>query len=145
MRKISNTKKARSRHYEAKAGKTQKETASALDELAVYEEFKASFVPLLRKMIREGVPIDKIRKAFAPAVQANMIQQALKGDYKAMKDTLDRFEGSPVQRVNQTTLHANMDIEELRALVAQRANDTGLASIIEAKFKKVENEEPTED
>jgi hypothetical protein len=140
MKKLANTTKARKQRMSAKADKIQRRTAEALDELAVYDEFKASFLPLLRKMIREGMPIDKIRKAFAPAVQAQMIQQALKGDFKAMKDTLDRFEGMAVQRVEQKTVHANMDLDELRALVAQRANDTGLAKIIEAKFKKVTDE-----
>ena len=144
MKKLSNTTKARKARYAARAEGEQKKRARDIDELAVYDEFKASFLPLLRKMIREGVPIDKIRKAFAPAVQAQMIQQALKGDFKAMKDTLDRFEGMAVQRVEQKTVHANMDLEELRALVAQRANDTGLAQIIEAKFKKVTNDN-TED
>lgn len=144
MKKLANTTKARKARYAARAEGEQKKRARDIDELAVYDEFKASFLPLLRKMIREGVPIDKIRKAFAPAVQAQMIQQALKGDFKAMKDTLDRFEGMAVQRVEQKTVHANMDLEELRALVAQRANDTGLAQIIEAKFKKVTNDN-TED
>ncbi len=143
MKKIANTGKARRARYAARAEGEQKKRGRDIDELAVYDEFKASFLPLLRKMIREGVPIDKIRKAFAPAVQAQMIQQALKGDFKAMKDTLDRFEGMAVQRVEQKTVHANMDLEELRALVAQRANDTGLAAIIEAKFKKVEDDEDT--
>ena len=144
MKKLANTTKVRKARYAARAEGEQKKRARDIDELAVYDEFKASFLPLLRKMIREGVPIDKIRKAFAPAVQAQMIQQALKGDFKAMKDTLDRFEGMAVQRVEQKTVHANMDLEELRALVAQRANDTGLAQIIEAKFKKVTNDN-TED
>ena len=144
MKKLANTTKARKARYAARAEGEQNKRARTIDELAVYDEFKASFLPLLRKMIREGVPIDKIRKAFAPAVQAQMIQQALKGDFKAMKDTLDRFEGMAVQRVEQKTVHANMDLEELRALVAQRANDTGLAQIIEAKFKKVTNDN-TED
>lgn len=141
MRQLKNRSKKARETYQRKGDKSQAMTASALDELAVYEEFKDSFLPLLRKMIREGVPVDKIRKAFAPAVQAQMIQKALKGDYKAMKDTLDRYEGMAVQRVEQKTVHANMSQEELAALVAQKAKDTGLDKIIEAKFKKVEKDE----
>lgn len=141
MKKLANTTKARKARYAARAEGEQNKRARTVDELAVYDEFKASFLPLLRKMIREGVPIEKIRKAFAPAVQAQMIQQALKGDFKAMKDTLDRYEGMAVQRVEQKTIHSNMDQEELAALVAQKAKDVGLDKIIEAKFRKVQDDE----
>lgn len=139
MRKANNTRQARRKSGELE----QKKQAEIVDELRVFEEFKESFLPLLRDAVRGGMPIEKIRKAFAPAVQAQMIQKALQGDFKAMKDTLDRFEGMAVQRVEQKTVIGSMDIDELRALVAQKANDVGLTKIIEAKFKQVKDDEET--
>lgn len=145
MKKSRNGAKGRGVLATAKRDAAQKDRDDKFDDLMIYEEFKASFLPQLREMVRAGLPIEKIRKAFAPAVQAQMIQKALKGDYKAMKDTLDRFEGMAVQRVEQKTIHAKMDHDELAALVAQKAKDVGLDKIIEAKFRKVEDEEQTND
>lgn len=139
MKKLRNGKGGKGIRATASMTRVQKRGAEALDELMIYEEFKASFVPLLRDMIRQGMSPEKIRKAFAPVVQASMIQKALKGDYKAMKDVLDRHEGMAVQRVEQKTIHARMGQDELAALVAQKMKDVGLDKVLEAKFKKVED------
>jgi predicted glycosyl hydrolase (DUF1957 family) len=140
MKKLRNGTKGKGLVAQRKMNATQAEEGKAMDELMIYEEFKASFIPLLREMIRSGHSVEKIRKAFAPVVQASMIQKALKGDFKAMKDTLDRYEGMAVQRVEQKTIHQSMGHDELAALVAQKARDVGLDKILEAKFKKVEED-----
>lgn len=141
MKRLTNGKKGKGVRATALERSSQGKQERALDELMVYEEFKASFIPLLRDMIKQGMSPEKIRKAFAPVVQASMIQKALKGDYKAMKDTLDRHEGMAVQRVEQKTIHQKMGQDELAALVAQKMKDTGLDKVLEAKFKKVEDDD----
>ncbi len=144
MKKLVNGKGGKGIKAQRSMTKTQNRQADALDELMIYEEFKNSFLPQLREMIRQGISPEKIRKAFAPVVQASMIQKALKGDYKAMKDVLDRHEGMAVQRVEQKTIHAKMGQEELAALVAQKMKDTGMDKVLEAKFKTIKDNDDTE-
>lgn len=103
--------------------------ARSLDALAEYEEFYESLLPKLRRMVIEDWPADKIRKNFAPLIQALMIQTALlpgRNQWKALKDTLDRSEGTPIKRTENKTTYAKMDKAELAVLVLQKLKDAKL-------------------
>lgn len=107
-------------------GLTQHRQARSLDALAEFEAFDKKILPQLKKMVLENWSPEKIRKHFAPLVQVKMVEKALKGDYKAMKDTLDRHEGMAVQRVEQRSVIAQMDPQERAALMLQKLKDAGV-------------------
>ena len=97
--------------------------ARSLDKLAEYEIFDKQVMPQLKKMVLENWTPDRIRKAFAPIMQAQMIKKGLQGEYKAIKDTLDRHEGTAVQRIEQKSVLAKMSKQELSALALQKLLD----------------------
>lgn len=107
---------------------TQKRQARSLDHLAEFESFEKSLMPELRKMVLENWSPEKIRKRFAPFMQAKMVQRAMAGDYKAIKDTLDRHEGMAVQRVEQKSIIQQMSDQEQAALILQRLKDAKVIS-----------------
>lgn len=94
-----------------------------LDALAEFEVFDSAILPQLKKMVLENWSPDKIRKAFAPIMQAVMIKKGLEGNFKAVKDTLDRYEGTAIQRVESKTVYAQMSKKELAALALQKLLD----------------------
>jgi hypothetical protein len=100
--------------------------ARSLDALAEFDKFNESILPQLQKMLLENWSPERIRKHFAPMIQAKMVQKAVFGDYKAMKDVLDRHEGMAVQRVEQRSVIAQMDPQERAALMLQRLKDAGV-------------------
>ena len=106
--------------------------ARNLDALAEYEEFCGGVLPQLRRMVLEGWSAEKIRKTFSSKVQARMITSALTGNIrsaatlKAIKDTLDRHEGTAVARMEQKSVYAKMDKKELAALAFQKLMDAGI-------------------
>src|SRR5690606_31408999 len=104
-------------------GREETRRNRSLDALAEFDLFEASILPQLRKMVLEAWPPDKIRKVFAPVMQGLMIQRGLAGDYKAIKDTLDRHEGTAIQRVEAKTVYAQMSKKELAALALQKLLD----------------------
>lgn len=116
---------------------TQKRQARGYDALVEFDEFNRSLLPQLKKMVLENWTPEKIRRHFAPLVQASVMQKALSGDFKAQKDVLDRHEGMAVQRVEQKTVYAKMDKRELAALALQKLKDAG---VIPAEFSKVKDE-----
>ncbi len=122
---------------EVKAQEQQNKQARTYDALVEFDQFNQSILPQLKQMILENWSTEKIRKHFAPLVQACVVQKALQGDYKAQKDVLDRQEGMAVQRVENKTVYAKMDNRELAALALQKLKDAG---IITADFKKVDDE-----
>jgi len=134
-------------HYGAGKGqRASDEMARNLDKLAEYEMFDSSILPQLQKMVMENWSPDKIRKAFAPLMQARMVQMAL-GDakspntMKAVKDILDRHEGTAVQRVDNVTTYAKMDKRELAALALQKLRDSGLISVDGKVVKRIDSED----
>lgn len=108
------------------------------EQLAQFQLFNESTMPMLQKMVLENWPADKIRRAFAPLIQAKMIQECLKGNVKAMKDTLDRTEGTAVQRQETITRYGKMDKAEMAALALQKLIDAGLLAPPVRKIKDVE-------
>ncbi len=106
-----------------KASMTETRRNRSLDALAEFDVFDKSILPQLKKMVLENWAPDRIRKAFAPIMQAQMIKKGLAGEYKAIKDTLDRHEGTAIQRIESKTVYAQMSKKELAALALQKLLD----------------------
>lgn len=121
----ANGKQGRNKRNNYKDG-TQETTARVIDDLIEFDQFKSTILPQLRKMLLENWSSDKIRKHFAPMIQASVVQKALQGDFRAQKDVLDRHEGMAVQRVEQKTVHAQMGNKELAAFALQKFKDAGI-------------------
>lgn len=122
-------------------GAHQNREARTLDKLAEFEAFDKSILPQLKKMVLENWAPDKIRRHFAPMLQARMIERGLSGDFKAIKDTLDRHEGLAVQRIEQKTLHMQMSKKELAALALQKLRDAGIIDTTGKVIKEVSVED----
>lgn len=118
--------------------RAQEKQNRTVDALIEFDQFNKTILPQLKQMILENWTPEKIRRHFAPLVQASVVQKALQGDFKAQKDVLDRHEGMAVQRVENKTIYAKMDKQELAALALQRLKDAG---IIPTTAKKVDDEE----
>lgn len=130
-----------------KGKKTQERQARSLDALAEFDKFTKVVMPKLRKAVLENWSPEKTRKEFAPMMQAMMVKKGLEGNFNAIKDTLDRYEGTAVQRIEQKTLYAKMSKKERAALALQKLRDANLLSfddsgkpIISAEFSKVKDE-----
>lgn len=106
-----------------KHGLAQRRQARNLDKLAEFEVFDNSILPQLKKMVLENWEPERIRRAFAPILQAMMVKQGLQGSFRAMKDTLDRHEGTAVQRIESKSVYASMSKKELAALALQKLMD----------------------
>ncbi len=119
----------------------QGDLARTLDQLAEFEKFNDSILPQIRKCIMDNWTPERIRKHFAPIIQGKMVERAITGDFKAMKDVLDRHEGMAVQRVESKTVYQQMGGQELAALALQKFKDAGM---IDADYKVIvdpENED----
>jgi hypothetical protein len=125
----------------AKQGLTESRRARSLDALAELELFDQTILPQLKKMVLENWSPDRIRKAFAPIMQAVMIKKGLEGNFKAVKDTLDRHEGTAVQRVEQKTVYASMSKKELAALALQKLLDAKIIDTTGRVIKEVKSDD----
>ena len=135
-------KKTASGHDRGTVGKgTQGRMARSLDKLAEFEVFDRNILPQLKKMVLENWSPERIRKHFAPIMQGMMVQKALSGNLSAIKDTLDRYEGTAVQRVEQKTIYAQMSKKELAALALQKLKDANLIDTTGRVVKEVKIEE----
>lgn len=103
--------------------------AAQLDRIAAFNLFEETILPQLQRMVLENWAPDRIRKAFAPLMQGMMIQKGLQGNFRAIKDTLDRYEGLAVQRVEQRTVYAQMSKQELAALALQKLRDAKIIDV----------------
>jgi hypothetical protein len=128
----------RKQEHNTRAGLQEKRMTRTLDKLAQFELFDKNIMPQLKKMVLENWPPEKIRKAFAPIMQAQMIRAGLQGNLTAIKDTLDRHEGMAVQRVNNVNVYARMDKRELAALALQKLLD---AKIIDTTGQVIGDDE----
>jgi hypothetical protein len=100
--------------------------ARNIDALAEYEEFCEAILPQLRRMIFEGWSAEKIRRRCAAMVQAQGITKAMKGDLRAIKDVLDRHEGTAIKRQDAQNRYARMSKAELVALARQKLVNAGI-------------------
>lgn len=129
-----------------KGKKTQERQARSLDQLAEFDKFSRSVMPKLKKAILENWSVEKMRKEFAPMMQAIMVKKGLEGNFAALKDTLDRHEGTAVQRIEQKTLYAKMTKQEKAALALQKLKDAKLIDdkgrpVIEVMSRVVDDDE----
>lgn len=106
----------------------------SIDDLALFEEFKESLLPKLQRWVLEGRSVEFMRREVASYVQAQAISKALRGDFRAIKDTLDRYEGTAVQRVESKSVYTQMSKKELAALALQKLLD---AKIIDASGRVI--------
>lgn len=133
-------KNQRKQRNQARSGMTETRRNRSLDALAEFQVFDETILPQLKKMVIENWPPDKIRRAFAPIMQAVMIKKGLEGNFKAVKDTLDRHEGTAVQRVEQSTYISKMSKQELAALVLQKLVDARIIDTTGRVVKVVKDE-----
>lgn len=131
-------KKARSKNA---GGLAQARQARTIDALMEFDQFNKTVLPQLKKMVLENWPPERIRKHFAPMIQAKVIEKAFSGDFRAQKDVLDRHEGMAVQRVEQKTIHQRMSKQELAALALQKLIDAGLIVDVTSEVIPESNEE----
>ncbi|MEN9722601.1 MAG: hypothetical protein RJB38_587 [Pseudomonadota bacterium] len=120
---------SRQKHDSAEEGMVR-----SLDDLALFDELILSLLPKLRRMIAERWSPDKIRREVGSYAQARMAHIALTGDARkattlnAIKDMLDRHEGTATRKVEVTQKYAQMEKAELAALALQKLKDAGLIS-----------------
>lgn len=141
-------RKANSRFNQMNNGgsssKQEKRMVRNLDALAEFEVFDTTILPQLKKMVLENWPPERIRKAFAPIMQGIMIQKGLQGNFKAVKDTLDRYEGTAIQRVEQKTVYAQMSKRELAALALQKLLDAKIIDTTGRVIKQIDGDDTDE-
>lgn len=129
------------------SARQERKMVRTLDALAEFEVFDATILPQLKKAVLEQWPPERMRKVFAPLMQGIMIKKGLEGNFKAIKDTLDRHEGTAIQRVEQKTIYAHMSKKELAALALQKLRDANMIEIdpktgeVITKVKKPDDED----
>jgi hypothetical protein len=107
---------------------TQSTIAKNIDELAEYEEFKASILPKLRRMIRDGKSAEDIY-AFsqsvlaARAVTIGMSSEDEKTALTAIREVLDRGVGKAADKLEITSRYKNLSDEELSSLLSSQEKD----------------------
>src|SRR5688500_2645913 len=134
----------RNAEMQSRKGLQEKRMVRSLDKLAEFELFDKNVMPQLHKMVLENWSPEKIRRAFAPIMQAQMIKAGLQGSLTAIKDTLDRHEGMAIQRVEQKNVYSRMDKRELAALALQKLLDAKIIDTTGRVIKGVSDEEDTE-
>lgn len=137
---MSGKKKSRTQQKNINGSLQEVRKNRTLDKLAEFEVFDATILPQLRRMVLEDWAPDRIRKAFAPVLQAIMIKKGLEGNFKAVKDTLDRYEGTAVQRVESKTVYAQMSKKELAALALQKLLDAKIIDTTGRVIKEVDDD-----
>lgn len=108
-------KRPKRNHVEAKMVRN-------LDELARYEEFKASIAPAIQKDLSNGLSAEAIIKKYQAVVAARMVTAALlEPDHSkaaaASEKVLDRGMGKPVQKQEIEGRFTNISDEELDSLL----------------------------
>lgn len=100
----------------------------AIDQLAIFEEFKASLLPKLQEALLSGKPpkeILEMSRAYAAARIASMaaLEQNPALALAASKDLLDRTEGKATERKELVHRLGKMRDEELDAMVLSALAD----------------------
>lgn len=108
-----------------------------IDKLAEFEVFDKQVMPNIKKMVLENWSPERIRKHFAPLMQGLMIQKGICGNFAAIKDVLDRHEGTAVQRLETKTLYGKMSKKELAALALQKLHDSGIIDVTGKVVRKL--------
>lgn len=133
--------KKQKNYMRSKGNWQDRKTSRSLDKLAEFEVFDSSILPKLKQMVLEDWPPEKIRKHFAPLMQVMMVKKGMQGNFQAIKDTLDRYEGTAVQRIQQKTVYAQMSKKELAALALQKLKDAKIIDVTGRVVKEIEDDE----
>ncbi|OFZ79710.1 MAG: hypothetical protein A2603_06165 [Bdellovibrionales bacterium RIFOXYD1_FULL_55_31] len=99
---------------------------SAIDKLDEYEKYETNILSLLEKAVEENWSLPKIRKDLASFFQAIMVQRGLAGNRAAIKDVLDRHEGTSTRKKDVEHQYAKLSKAELAAMLYKKLNDAGL-------------------
>lgn len=103
-------------------------TASRLDDLAEFEEFRAVLLPKIRGDLEKGLGAEEILKKYQSYVAARLVSIAL-GDadstqaQSAAKDILNRIQGKPTENKKVEHKFEKLDDKELDAILATELDD----------------------
>lgn len=111
------------------SGKTQENLmARNLDELAKFDDFKESVLPLLQKMIKQGKSAVDMYKAVESLAAARSITIALTDEDSAkalagVREILDRSHGKATEHKKLEARFSNMPEADLDALLQAEQED----------------------
>lgn len=102
--------------------------ASALDDLAEYEAFKAEILPKLRKMMKDGKSAEEIYSFSQGLLAARAVTIAAsspdeKTALAAIREVLDRGVGKAADRLEVTQKYSKLSDEELDALIKSQEEE----------------------
>lgn len=106
----------------------QNRMANLLDDVAEFEEFRASTLKAIRKDIKNGMDAKKLREKWAAIIQGKLITDALTTDDVAKaatigKDLLDRVEGKATEKKEVTHRLSGLNEKELDAVLQSEVQD----------------------
>lgn len=99
-----------------------------MDELAEFEELKATIMPALIEHLKNGKSAGELRKMALAVIQAKQISNAITADKvgdsnAACKDIIDREEGRPIETKKITHRHQDLPDDQLDALILSKMKD----------------------
>lgn len=103
--------------------------AENLDDIAEFQEFKASLLPALRADLKAGTPAKEILeklKSLAAARLGHIVMSELDSGkaLSAIKDILDRTDGRAKESIETTHKFQQMKDTDLDALLRSKLSDT---------------------
>jgi hypothetical protein len=99
-----------------------------LDDLAAHEEFKSTILPVLQAEVANGTPAEELAARFQTHAVARLItiistETDSGKSLAAVKELLDRVQGKPVQKSEQTHKFEKLKDEQLDALLQSKLSD----------------------
>lgn len=99
-----------------------------IDDLASHEEFKKTILPVLQAEVANGTPAEELAARFQTHAVARLITIILTEtdsgkSLAAVRELLDRVQGKPVQKSEQTHKFEKLKEEELDALLASKLSE----------------------
>lgn len=95
--------------------------ARNIDDLADYDEYRATIVPQVRKMLQAGATSKEILEKFKPYVTARLVNTALIGEpgfaISAAKEVLDRVDGKVTTTLDLKHKYDSLSEEQLDAII----------------------------
>jgi hypothetical protein len=116
----------RPKKYRKSSNSQENKQIRALDELAMFEEFRATLLPALLKDVQDGLTDEQMREKYLPIAQARAISEmVLPGGngLAAARDLIDRTRGKAVERKELRHRLDALDEKQVDALVAARLNE----------------------
>lgn len=100
-------------------------TASVIDDLAEFEQFRREFWGQLQKDLLAGLSAADLRKKYHAKAQARLIMNAIADpdsarSTAAARDLIDRTEGRAIERREETRKYENTKEEQLRAALLSK-------------------------